>query len=262
MSSLVSACAAGPVIEFGGSFLRIYPRSMQVTARLEAQIWWLRGDPMNLARELVFAAPDVAKRDVGLACLKTIRHKWYHVSDDEVNRYVASPEGRVMLLYLILEPNGVTYDWVRDRAIEKFNAEGQDWFLKILWAVKIASGTAELLELSNLRNINEATESEVSQYESSDAIISAFAKEPFNVSPFDVERMTMYQIQSIINGINNRNSDQQSEYSEAINPVQLPGSSASRKFIEQARQLWNQRYDRILANLINGHHILHGLRND
>lgn len=262
MSSLVSACAAGPVIEFGGSFLRIYPRSMQVIARLEAQIWWLRGDPMSLARQLVFSAPDSSRKAVGLSCLKTIRHKWYHVSDDEISRYVSSPEGQIMFLYLILEQNGVTYDWVRDKAVEKFTNEGQDWFLKIMWAVKIASGTAEIFELSNLRNIQESPEPQGTQYESSDAIIAAFAKDPFNVSPFDIERMTMYQIQAIINGIDNRNSDQQSEYSEAINPVQLPGSSASRKFAEQARQQWDKRYDRLLANLLNGHHILHDLRND
>lgn len=256
MTSMIAACAAGPIVEFGGRFLRVYPRTLRHISEIKAQIMHAWGDPMLRVRQLVDSAPEESRKATALACLRTVRHRWADVSADDMNRFLLSPEGRILTVYHAFEKNGVSYEWIFDKCCEAFDTQGDEWYYDLLWRFRMASGDLEVFDLCSIRNIREYNvDEEFDRYGGDQGLIASLAREPFCFHPDQVKELTFAQVRSICAGRDGADDDDRmTERTEIVHPI-----DKTHKKVVAAQ--WNRRYDALVDNLVSGKPLLEGLRN-
>ena len=97
MSGLSTLCGVGPLIIVQGKPVQIRGRTLKHLAEVEAQIMYLRNDPLFHARYFAMRIKDYDDRVAFLeGILPPIRHKWIGCRGSDLNRYYRSPEGRVL----------------------------------------------------------------------------------------------------------------------------------------------------------------------
>lgn len=255
MTSMVAACAAGPIVEFGGRFLRIYPRTLRQIAEVQSQILSLRGDPMTMVRMVmsVFSEkPEHDRKKLAIHLLQSVRHKWSDVDSDDMSNFLSGPEGMVLTIFQMFEKNGVTYDWVREECIRKFDAEGDAWYYEYSWMSRVAGGCAEFMDLKDIRNLRKEESDELARYGGDFGVVSTLAKKPFCIPPEQVVELTFSQIRSLVGSGNGSDDDRDLEYQEKTKPI----NRMHKKTVEQQ---WNARYDSLAENLVAGKPLFSGL---
>ena len=253
MPSLNIACATGPVIEFGGRLLRVSPRTIGHLAEIQAQILYLRKDPMVLARMLVAASDDSCKDSVAEACLKTIRHRWTGVSAPDMNRFMASAEGVLLTVCQALDRNDVTREWIYDTAIELLSAD-ELWFYDLLWAMEVASGDADVFELCSIRNVKKnQVPPDYDQYGGDHGLIAVLCSKDMGFTPDEVCRMTFRQARMALAGSKySPDDDRRAEATEVKKPV----NKRHKRLVEES---WRKRYTPLIENIIQGKSLFDGL---
>ena len=254
MPGLAQLAGIGPVIEFGDRHVQVVGRRFRHLAEIEAQIMWLRGDPVELARSVVSLVPEEYREQASAKAIKDVRHKYSGVTTATISKWLSSFEGRVFAVWQSVRDSGVSYAECSALICEYVDSSGWEWLEKIEWCVDLASNHAEYQQLLEIRAIvrsygNAATDT----FPNYDSIFRNLCREPFNMSPDSILNLTLYQITVIARDVKDSLSDEREVEQCQLNSKDL--SEGDKQVI------WGQHYTQIAKNIAGGQHLMNGLRN-
>lgn len=143
----------GGFVLLGGRNLIVSARTIRHAFELQSHVKALIYSPMDELRVLLVKNKHLRKKSFVADWIKQCRLLWLGKFDEMVSQFVASPEGRVFLLWQSVRGNGVDYDWVCsavDREIEKRGVSSGFWG-EVNRRVAIGGGVDEISALSQLR---------------------------------------------------------------------------------------------------------------